>query len=416
MNYVEKIVKRQLKEYHKITYVDYKKEAIIDKLNKKDLENMLDWLIENDYKFVKHSTMRSKIPPKSYSFTYNARMMNLSIYDGNKYYWYSTNYHDDAKNVFTPNSFTSFKKMFKKRTSLSLLEAFGKSKQEFKVFVPKPLYYINSCYIKAQWYERVCSEDYSSHYPSSAIESLPDANTMVLVEDYVKPTEEYPFAFYPDSGNVAVYGEFDSHDWLDFVKMYSAYIKDTKYEPKYHKADKNTILMKKSLYSLENEVIEYYNIKQSSPKDSKEYQNAKIFLLKFIGMLEQCSTKLYASYPFAHLAAVIKWRSNIKMFKTIMKIGRKNIIQLCVDGIIHTGEPVGCKIEKLGNLVTKIENAKFVHRGINQYILKNNKQEERKHQGLDINTSSNNIMSWLASPKVDFLTYIKTNYLVEEKL
>lgn len=415
MNYVERIVARQQKQYRKETYINFK-DAVIAKLKKRELEERLKWLEDNGYAFIKHTTMRDKYPPLSYSLTYNDHLIKLSYFDGTTFYWCSTNYHDDQKNISTPNSFKVFKSMFKKRTGVKLIDAFGKIEHSFKLFCPKPLYYISPLWERCVWLVNISKEDYCSHYPAAAIGILPDASTKLEVNSYVKPNKEYEFAFYPDTGHIAVYNEFDTHYYNKYIKTYSAKVNVGKYNPDYFGSDSRTILMKRSNFYLKDEILHFYDIKCNAPKNSQEYFDAKIFLLKFIGMLEQCSSKMYSSYPYAHLASVIKWRANIKMFRTLEQIGFKNVIQVCVDGVIHAGETIGSKTNKLGELNLEVSNGLFVQRGINQYILKGEKFKEVKHQGLDINVDSNNVMSWFASEKIDFLSYIKKNYVIEELL
>ena len=415
MNYVERLVAKQIKQYHKETYVDYRKEAIVAKLKKKELETLLEWLKANAYTVIKHTTLRAKIPEKSYSICYNDHIIKLTVYDGEHYYWYTTNYSDDTKNLDTPNSFKKFKAMFKKRTGTTFLKAFGRTSQFYKKFCPKPLYYINTKYPMCKWLDHICKEDFSSHYPWASVQLLPDATTSKTVDEYVKPTEEYPFAFYPDTGHVAIFGELDSHDWIKEVVTYSAKVKvKTYYPPDYEAKDKRTVLMKGSNFLIDAEVKHFYDIKCNSKKDSIEYNNAKIFLLKFIGMLEQINPRIYASYPFAHLAAVIKWRANVKMFRTLKEIGYNNIIQVCVDGIIHAGPALGNYTVALGELNIECLEGKFIQRGLNQYILKSDNFKEVKHVGLDVNTNSNNIMTWLASKKINFIEYLKHHYEMED--
>lgn len=416
MNYLQRRSLKIRKQYCQQRYVNYRKEAVVEKLHKEDLVERVDWLIKNNYQFIKHTTLRENIKPMTYSLTYNDRLIKLSYFDGQKHYFCPTNYHDDQKNAVTPNSFKAFKKMFRERNGKRLTEAFGKTSQSFKLYCPRPLYYFNTLYEIGTWYNGVSKEDYSSHYPWASLGKLPDATTMIEIEGYVKPNKDFPFAFYPDSGNVAVYNEFDSHEWTKYVRTYSANIKKIQHDPNYEAVDEHTILMAESDYSLVDEIMHFYNIKDKCKKDSEDYHNAKMFLLKFIGMMEQCNPQMYISYPFAHLAAVIKWRANIRMFKTLKTIGSKNVIQVCVDGVIHKGEPVGDNKHCIGSLNTEFTGAKFVHRGINQYIIKDGVKEERKHAGLDINTDSNKIMHWSASPKVDFINYMKINYLMEEVL
>lgn len=419
MDYVEKILARQRKAYLKKTYVDYKKEGIVCKLHKKELEERLEWLINSGYKLIHHTTVKKNIDPKTYMLSYNDHLIKLSYFDGKHYYWCTTNYHDDTKNLDTPNSFKMFRSMFKKRTGTTLRKAFGTVSQVYKVYCPKPLYYRSELYANFIWYKNISKEDYCSHYPNAATQALPDANTAKAIEAYVKPDEEYKFAFYPDSGHVAVYGEFDSHDWEKEVKVFSASVKlKTDFLPHYDNKDKHTILMKQAKFDLKAEIQHFYDIKAKSPKDSAAYHDSKIFLLKFIGMLEQVNPVIYNSYPFAHLAAVIKWRANIKTFKTIKQIGYNKIIQICVDGFIHAGDPIGIKEVYLGSLNTEVSGARFIQRGINQYILENKEQgyREIKHTGLDINTKSLNISAWIASNKVNFIKYMKSKYEIEELL
>ena len=148
-------------------------------------------------------------------------------------------------------------------------------------------------------------------------------------------------------------------------------------------------------------------------KNTDEYKKAKLVLNKFIGMFEMNYESGYKTAPYAHLAAVIKWRANIKMFNLINKIGEKNIIQVIVDGIIHKGKAVGSTEKKLGNLITEAENAELIQRGISQYIVFGEKVI-KKHQGLDLNLESDDIKEWSASPKVNFLEYIKSIIDVKE--
>ena len=161
------------------------------------------------------------------------------------------------------------------------------------------------------------------------------------------------------------------------------------------------------------EISKHYNIKNTFDKDTDEYQKAKLVLNKFIGMFEMNYESGYKTAPYAHLAAVIKWRANIKMFNLIKKIGEENIIQVIVDGIIHKGKAVGSTEKKLGNLITEAENAELIQRGISQYIVFGEKVI-KKHQGLDLNLESDDIKKWSASPKVNFLEYIKSIIDVKE--
>lgn len=328
-----------------------------------------------------------------------------------------TDYRDDSKNKDTGSPFSEFRQMFKERTGITMTEAFGKTDQSYKRCCPQPLYYQSPFWAKETWLNGICKEDFSSHYPSNAIGQLPDASTAITKSGRVKPDEEYRFAFYIKSGHVAEYGRFDSHDYMRETATFSAKVSDKKqYETDYSIKDEDeiTVLMKASEYNLETEIRHFYDIKNKAVKDSPEYKSAKLFLLKFIGMMEQCNPVMYNSYPYAHMAAIIKWRANVKTFNTLKKIGYDKVIQICVDGFIHAGKPVGCHEKQLGNLVVEFDKAKFIQKGINQYILKQGDETEHKTAGFDVNTDSDDITEWLASPKVKFLTYIKSKYNIEE--
>ena len=134
------------------------------------------------------------------------------------------------------------------------------------------------------------------------------------------------------------------------------------------------------------ELRKHYDIKNTFDKNTDEYKKAKLVLNKFIGMFEMNYESGYKTAPYAHLAAVIKWRANIKMFNLINKIGEENIIQVIVDGIIHKGNAVGSKEKQLGNLSSLINSS------INKIIdINNNKINNLKLRLsiLDINNLLN---------------------------
>lgn len=417
LRFLRNKIEKQRYQYHEKTYINFRKESKRQRLLKDALEAKLDALIASGYKYIGHTTLRAKMEPKSYSLSYNDRIIKLSVFDGKNYYWYSTDYHDDNKNKETGSPFATFKKKFKIRTDKTLLEAFGATKQYFKTCTPQPLYYQSPFWATRTWINNICKEDFSSHYPANAIGMLPDANTAKELDGTVLPNEEYKFAFYVRSGHMAVYNEFNTRDYIQQAEIFGAkvskermYATNYNLDPKYDK----TILMKAANYNLEPEMNYYYAIKNNAEKDSKEYKEAKLFMLKFIGMMEQCSPIMYESYPFAHLAAVIKWRANIKTFKILKEIQYNNVIQVCVDGIIHAGKPVGTTEKALGNLITEISKAKLIQKGINQYIIKSKDKTERRTAGYDVNVESDNINDWQASTKVKFLTYIKNKYKIEK--
>lgn len=412
MTLLQKLIKQQQQEYHEKTYVYFRKEACKRKMKQQDFKDKVDELINAGYQQIHKTTVRKYWKPNTFSLAKDDHKISLCYYDGKEYGYCFTNYKDDSKNKNTGNPMPLFKKEFKDRTDKSLIEVFGKSEHSMKICVPKFIDYKSSYFTNYQWYEGVNKEDFSSHFPSQCTGTLPTAKDMLMLDRYEKPSAEYPFAFYPDSGHIAIYHEFDTHD-CKAMRYFEGTGKDRLFKPDYSKEDNRTILMKAAEYTMAPEIQAAYDRKNSAIKGTQEYKDSKLFLLKFIGQFEQNSKMFYESMPFAHIAAVVKWRANIKMMELIKKIGPEHIIQICVDGVIHDGQPQGVKEKKLGNLITEYENARFIQRGFNQYIITDGVKEDRIHSGLDIDIDKD-ISQWKASPKMNFIKYMKDNYHIEE--
>ena len=373
-----------------------------------EFETKLRYLLTNNYtKLNKYkSTKRDHWIDKSFILCYEKgkKQVSLQIYEDNNFIRYISKCRDD-KNKVSKSALAKLNNEFKKRTGKCLTKAFGKSPQYFKKCAPSPLYYQNQVYaIAPSFIHNVCEEDFSSHYPAEALLDLPDAKTWITVPGRVLPNEEYKFAFYPETGHIAIYNEFDTHNFIREQNKYKASEEERIYKTDYLGHETETVLMKAAKERIA-ELEVNYAIKNTYLEDTEEYNDAKLVLNKFIGEFEQNNKQAYNKHPFAHLAAVIKWRANIKMFRLIKQIGEQNVIQVCVDGLLHKGPAIGTYEKKLGNLVIKEENAKMIQRGINQYIVFG-KEIHKCHQGLDLNIESNNILDWQASAKVDFKKYI----------
>ena len=410
--YLDKLIARQKEEYHNKRYINFRKEADKDKLTHDSFIEKINKLKGENFEQMPITTIRENMPAKTFTVGFKHRCATLAVFDGQSYSFYYSDVKDE-KNKITKNPMPQFKLDFLKRTGKTFKEAFGRTEQYFKVCVPQPIYYQSPLFGRDVIIKNVCKEDFSSHYPSCAVGKLPDASTMKIVNKYVLPDEEYEFAFYLDTGNVAVYNEFDSHDWIYMQQSFGAEeSKDRKYKTDYLGREKTTVLMK----AAKERIVElevYYKQKNQFQSDTPEYEQAKLFLNKFLGMFEQNNLTAYDRLPFAHLAAVIKWRANIKMYRLIRQIGIDKIIQVCVDGLLHTGPAFGQLEKKLGNLICEEENAKLIQKGINQYIVYG-KMIHKCHAGLDLNIESDNIKDWKASEKVKFIEYLKTLVEVED--
>ena len=410
---IDRIIKQQQKEYNKRRYINMRKEATKKRVTHYIFELELKTVLEQGYTQIKHTTIRDKMPPRSFTLIHKNGHQNISlaVYDGKEYkYFYSM--FKDEKNTPADNPMPEFNKEFKNRTNRTLKQVFGSTAQYYKKYVPQPIYYKSNLFGDYVKIKNVCLEDYSSHYPAAAIEKLPNANTAKIVKGHILPNQEYQFAFYPNTGHIAIYDEFDTHDYTRMQLTYGSSDKDRKYKTDYLGHETETVLMKPA----KEKIVElgvYYDIKNTYSEDSDEYKYAKLFLNKFLGMFQQNNLSDYERSPFAHLAAVIIWRANIKMFNLIKQIGEPNIIQVCVDGLTHVGPKLGNDTKTLGGLICKEENAVMIQRGMNQYIVFG-KDTHKCHQGLDLNIWSNEIKYWKASEKVDFKKYINTICEVEE--
>jgi hypothetical protein len=414
LSYLQRLIKKQQEEYHKRKYVNHRTEAQKIKVKHKEFEDTLKDIISRGYKQIKPTTIRKDIPDHCFSCCCrNNKILSLMVYETNKDIKnYITNLKD-SKNVENKNPMPIIKSEFLARTGKRFKDVFGTTAQDFKVCVPQPLYYKSQLYPNFVKIKNVSVEDFSSHYPSAAVGLLPNANTAKTVNAYVKPDAEYQFAFYPETGHIAVYNEFDTHNYIKNQRLFGALeTNERRFKTAYLKHETYTVLMKAADERI-TELQTHYDIKNTYNKDTDEYNTAKLVLNKFIGMFEMNYESGYKSAPYAHLAAVIKWRANIKMFNLINTIGVQNVIQVIVDGIIHKGSAVGVKEKQLGNLITEAENATLIQRGISQYIVFGDKVI-KKHQGLDLNLESDNIKDWQSSPKVKFLEYVKSIIEIKE--
>ena len=172
-----------------------------------------------------------------------------------------------------------------------------------------------------------CSSiDGCSQYPAHICGRLPDAHTAVRYEGTVKPNEEYPVAFYINSGHCAEYGVFDTHDWVNHRLFDRLFVFKDEYKGNIlvHLAQKPltnpntdcTILCKRSKYHLGDIYQELYDKR----KENEEFKNA---MNKSIGYMATCT---YKSYQLAHIRAIIIGRANAKMLKICDQVGIRSII------------------------------------------------------------------------------------------
>ena len=336
-----------------LDFIYWKKESNFTYLTQQEFAQKVNSL--SNRKRLKYSSSRGDyVDDTTYSIRKEGKYLVLYLLEEENYNRYSTNYADDKK---TQNKGHESIKLvgqdFEKQYGIKLFKAFGTTEEEFKRCIPRQFEYINEKLIRKESDLPIkCSSiDGCSQYPAHICGRLPDAHTAVRYEGTVQPNEEYPFAFYINSGHVAEYKVFDTHDWFMYDQaLWSHLFRGVKQAFNLRQSltgDKDiTVLMKASSYELSDIYKRYYEIKETYEHDSEEYQQAKLVMNASIGMMHQNE---YRSYRYAHLAAIAIARANNDILKKISEIGLKYIVQVCVDGIIYLGnEVLGQKEKELG--------------------------------------------------------------------
>lgn len=351
-------------------FADYVK---YEKITQDQMKDKIQGLDKN-----KHANTKTQLNDwlKDGSWLYERKGDNgiLYIKENNQYKRYSTNVLDDNKNtqdITGTKAIQLLENKFKEINKVSLKVAFGTTEENFKLNIPRQFYFVKENY-KNRIIDGISSLDFSSHYPSCGCGILPDSHTAKSFDNYVEPTEEYPFAFY-DSGHIAIYKELDTHKWLLDIDLAPYMLqKEVLYA-----ASKKTILMKASKYKM-NDIWEYFYSKR------KEDELFKLVLNASIGFFH---TKRYTMRKYAHIAAVIIARANNKMFNLIKLVGYRNIIHVCVDGLIYKGKCSYGYGEGLGSLKQEFLNKSIYIKGCNQYVISElndyNNCLEIKHGGFD---------------------------------
>lgn len=322
----------------KIKFIYWTKESKLVHLTQQEFADKLNSLDSMGYHRVPYTCNREVYLErnKNYSVKKNDDFYVIYIREAKNYVRYTTDWFDSNK---MGNEGSAAAKLvrdkFEELTGSTYKKAFDTVSEEFKRCVPKQFYYTNSKYLNK---EMVMSAiDASSHYPANICGRLPDAHTAITKKGTVKPTKEYPFAFYIKSGHCAEYEVFDTHDWLGHPQFGINLFRRGKEEyPLLHinNNDDTTVLMKASEYELTDVYKYFYNIKQTYPHDSSEYKDAKMVLNASIGYFHKHK---YTTYKYAHLVAITIGRANQIMLNKANEIGSMFIVHMCVDGIIYLG-------------------------------------------------------------------------------
>ena len=251
--------------------------------------------------------------------------------------------------------------------------------------------------------------DISSAWPSEICDDLPDIDNFLDVPGRVLPSEEYPIAYYVNSGHIAEYNKYDTHDWLN-----NQWYKDIEYQSKTnfkpHEGhekwetferipdnEERTLLFGISKYSLRRPIERIYAEKEDK-SDIFTSMWAKAMLNAFIGFMRSNEYNKY--HYMGHISALAYARATnrmITMAETLTKEGNCPIY-MAIDSIIWVGKKSSLTSEKkLGAFVSEAEAAKGVIINHGQYCLEKDGQLIfEKHQGIDGATYENKDITNLA--------------------
>lgn len=236
---------------------------------------------------------------------------------------------------------------FLDRTKRSLRVAFGAvNRLEFLGFQYTPIVYFDY-HFQGRTLSNIYKADVSSAYPFQGSKSLPDSHKGQRIQGRVPPSEEFPFAYYLKSNQLAIWNEFDTRDWKDhFLSKnfidFNQFRRDTKskykddFEDRFHYIDvpdteEITLLMRKSSENLAPEFEFLYRRRNQNP----EYKD---IMVRFIGAMSSNNAKVTDNTYQRHITSVIYARHMVRMMQLYDKIVSEGgvVISVATDSIIWT--------------------------------------------------------------------------------
>lgn len=257
----------------------------------------------------------------------------------------------------------------------------------------KQLIYFEDTKIKCKKLKNVYKADFSSAFPSTLCGSLPNANTAKLLQNIVEPNEEYPFAFYPVTGDLCIYNELDTRKW----HTHSLYKKIGNWRRLEGK--EFTVLMKPSKYKLDEINQELYDKRKEDP-------NCKLILNSFIGYLRSMDWNADNLQPHVALTSYARHiQKMLNAYDLLIKEGNSPILYM-TDCILWCGQAskAATKEKKIGAFVSEFEDCIAAIAGCGIYAIeKDGVLSVAKHQG----TSDQKYRSLGIKTLNDFIDYYK---------
>ena len=376
--------------------IKWSQTPVIALKNLDEWNDVVQWFSENGQR-VTHSksVWLDWLSDNSYNYEYEQGTCRLyatfyKTYEAVRFYYSTTK--DERVSVSGRSARTTINDMFKERTGESLRCAFGvvDNIDTFGGFQYAPIIWTDKGFLHKQL-NKVYKADVCSAYAFEASKKMPDAHTAITVDGRVQPTEEYPFAYYLGTNQVAIYGELDTHDYINHplntaFNSYETWHRNNKsYTNRLHYVDapEKTILMKESKFTLAPEFQTLYN-------GRREHEEYKSIMVSAIGNLSSPKSTINGNTPMRHITSLIYARHMVRMMKLYDRITSLNgtVISIATDAIMWTCKydlPVYETVKALGNFYLEYYNcrARIARQGI--YALeKDGAIYLVKHQGYTV--------------------------------
>lgn len=226
--------------------------------------------------------------------------------------------------------------------------------------------------------------DMSSAYPWQLTKSLPTLHDHKLINGFVEPNEEYPFAFYLNSHHVKIYNELFTKDFGK-SRYYTPYHDpETKWKPNdsIKPEDEITVLCKKSNYDMSDIFTEIYNMRKEKP-ELKLYMNA------CIGYFHRNNNPVLSP-----IAAVVLARCAHEMLERckILEKEGNTVVLINTDSIIWKGKQSSISEYKkyFGSFTAEYEDTRVALLSVKAYQVEGpNGTVLTRHSGLDKSISRN---------------------------
>ena len=150
----------------------------------------LDWLGDNSYNF------------ENIKGTYMLYATFYKDYEAVRFYY---NVNKDINEASGREARETLQAMFKERTGMSLRRAFGTvdNVEMFAGFQYAPIIWTDKGFLHKPL-NKVYKADVCSAYAYEASKKMPDSHTAIERSGRVAPTEEYPFAYYIGTNQLAI--------------------------------------------------------------------------------------------------------------------------------------------------------------------------------------------------------------------